>query len=237
MSSALLKVHGLQASYGLSQVLFGVDLSIQSGECIGLLGRNGMGKSTLLKCILGLKSHHQGAIEWQGQSLKGWSIDRIANLGLSVVPEGRHVFPNLTVHEHLTAFTKPPRSGLPAWNDKRVYQLFGRLAERRHHLGRQLSGGEQQMLAIGRALVTHPKLLILDEASEGLAPLIREEIWNCLRLLRNEGQTLIIVDKYVERLIELCDRHLIMERGAVAWTGHSSDLAQNRDVWHRYLGV
>jgi branched-chain amino acid transport system ATP-binding protein len=237
MSRSLLKVSGLQASYGLSQVLFGVDLSIQSGESVGLLGRNGMGKSTLLKCILGLKSHQHGEVEWQGQSLKSWSVDRIANLGLAVVPEGRHVFPNLTVHEHLTAFAKPARPGAPLWDAPRVYQLFGRLSERQHHLGRQLSGGEQQMLAIGRALVTNPQLLILDEASEGLAPLIREEIWNCLRLLRNEGQTLIIVDKYVERLIEICDRHVILERGAVSWCGSSNELSNNRELWHRYLGV
>jgi branched-chain amino acid transport system ATP-binding protein len=237
MNTALLQARDLNAAYGLSPVLFGVSLSIQSGETLGLLGRNGMGKSTLLKCLLGIKDYHQGEITWQGQSLKGWSIDRIANLGLALVPEGRHIFPNLTVHEHLTVFAKPARSGAPLWDAPRVYRLFARLAERQHHLGRQLSGGEQQMLAIGRALVTNPKLLILDEASEGLAPLIREEIWSCLRLLRNEGQTLIVVDKYVDRLIELCDRHLIMERGLVTWSGSSEELKENRSIWHQYLGV
>jgi branched-chain amino acid transport system ATP-binding protein len=237
MNAPLLNANGIQARYGQAPVLYGIDWCIQPGETWGLLGRNGMGKSTLLKCILGIVPLSDGHIEFEGQALKGLSIDRIANLGIAVVPEGRRIFPNLTVQEHLTAFAKPNRAGTQPWSAQRVFQLFGRLEQRKHHMGRQLSGGEQQMLAIGRALVTNPKLLILDEASEGLAPLVRQEIWGCLHALKEEGQTLIVVDKYVERLTQLCDHHLILERGQIAWSGNSRELSQNPELWHRYLGV
>jgi branched-chain amino acid transport system ATP-binding protein len=240
MAEPLLQATGVEAAYGTSPVLFGVDLRVGAGEVIGLLGRNGMGKTTLIRTLMGLKPARAGQIHFAGQAVSGWSPDRIGRLGLGLVPEGRQVFPNLSVDEHLTAFQARRNSGstqATVWDARRVYELFPRLAERKRNLGNQLSGGEQQMLAIGRALVTNPRLMILDEATEGLAPLIREEIWRCLRQLRSEGQTLIVVDKYVNRLVEIADRHLILERGRVVWTGASSELAADRGLWHRYLGV
>jgi branched-chain amino acid transport system ATP-binding protein len=237
MAEALLDVRDVRAAYGASQVLFGVGLAVAPGQVVGLLGRNGMGKTTLIRSILGLKSIQSGEILFRGASIRGLPADRIGRLGLAVVPEGRQVFPNLSVEEHLTAFTAV-RNGAPdPWTPGKVFELFPRLAERRNNLGSQLSGGEQQMLAIGRALVTNPRLLILDEATEGLAPLIREEIWRCLKQLREAGQTLLVVDKYVSRLVEIADHHVILERGQVAWRGSSAELAADRSVWHRYLGV
>lgn len=237
MSSMLLEARGLQSFYDQSQVIFGIDFSMQPGETVGLLGRNGMGKTTLIKTLLGLKSIKAGEIEFNGQRIHGLSPDKIARLGLAVVPEGRQVFPNLSVLEHLSAF-KARRNDAPnQWDEQSVFELFPRLAERQNNLGAQLSGGEQQMLAIGRALVTNPKLLILDEATEGLAPLIREEIWSCLKLLRQRGQSLIVVDKYVNRLVEIADRHVILERGQVAWSGTSAELSADTSLWSRYLGV
>jgi branched-chain amino acid transport system ATP-binding protein len=237
MSTPLLQATGVQSFYGQSQVIFGIDLHINPGETIGLLGRNGMGKTTLIKSLLGLKSIQSGKINFNGQGINGLRPDKIARLGLAVVPEGRQVFPNLTVLEHLTAFTAKRNEAHIQWDAQSVFELFPRLKERQSNLGSQLSGGEQQMLAIGRALVTNPKLLILDEATEGLAPLIREEIWSCLKLLRQRGQSLIVVDKYVNRLVEIADRHLILERGQVAWSGSSSELSANTSLWSRYLGV
>ncbi len=237
MSSTLLHAQGIQSFYDQSQVIFGIDFLMHPGETVGLLGRNGMGKTTLIKSLLGLKSIKAGKIEFNGQTIHGLGPDRIARLGLAVVPEGRQVFPNLTVLEHLSAF-KARRNDAPVqWDEKSVFDLFPRLEERQNNLGSQLSGGEQQMLAIGRALVTNPKLLILDEATEGLAPLIREEIWSCLKLLRQRGQSLIVVDKYVNRLVEIADRHVILERGQVAWSGSSSELSADPSLWSRYLGV
>jgi branched-chain amino acid transport system ATP-binding protein len=233
----LLRVCGLETSYGASQVLFGIDLEVSAGEVIGLLGRNGMGKTTLVRSIMGLTPPRAGSVEFRGTPLRGLSADRIARLGLALVPEGRQVFPNLTVEEHLTAFADHRNDREDLWTPQRVFELFPRLAERRSNLGNQLSGGEQQMLAIGRALVTNPRLLILDEATEGLAPLIREEIWRCLRTLRAEGQTIVVIDKYVNRLIGIADRHLIIERGRVVWGGTSAELDADRGLWHRYLGV
>jgi len=237
MSQSLLQAQGLRAAYGASQVLFGIDFDIKAGEVMGLLGRNGMGKTTLIRSLLGLKSPQAGSVHFEGAAITGQSADRIARLGLAVVPEGRQVFPNLSVDEHLTAFAARRNGAAQPWTPESVYQLFPRLAERKKNMGNQLSGREQQMLAIGRALVTNPKLLILDEATEGLAPLIREEIWQCLIRLRQAGQTLVVVDKYVNRLVQIADRHLILERGTVAWQGTSAELDQDRSLWHRYLGV
>jgi len=237
MKALLLHAQGIQSFYDQSQVIFGIDFSMHPGETVGLLGRNGMGKTTLIKSLLGIKAIKSGQIEFNGQHIHGLSPDKIARLGLAVVPEGRQVFPNLTVMEHLSAF-KARRNDAPIqWDERGVFDLFPRLLERQNNLGSQLSGGEQQMLAIGRALVTNPKLLILDEATEGLAPLIREEIWSCLKLLRQRGQSLIVVDKYVNRLVDIADRHVILERGQVAWSGSSAELSANQSLWSRYLGV
>jgi len=237
----LLRCENLHAGYGASQVLFGLDFSIHEGEVIGLLGRNGMGKSTTLKTLVGLLKPAAGAVYWQThgkvQSLNTLAPDAIARLGIAIVPEGRQCYPNLTVHEHLLAFASV-RNGSPTpWTLARLYDLFPRLFERKRHLGSQLSGGEQQMLAIGRALSTNPRLLILDEATEGLAPLIREEIWQCLQQLKQQGQTTLVVDKYIHQLVRLADRHLILERGQIVWTGSSAALDADRSVWHRYMGV
>ena len=237
MSDALLEIEGLRAGYGDSQVLFGVDLRIAPGEVATLLGRNGMGKSTTLRCLTGWLAPSGGRIRFAGEEVTGWRADRIARLGLAIVPEGRQVFPNLSVLEHLQAFEANRCRAADPWTVERVFALFPRLRERASHLGQQLSGGEQQMLAIGRALVTNPRLLVLDEATEGLAPLIREDIWRCLDVLRQAGQTILVVDKYVKRLIRLADRHSIVERGQVVWRGDSAALAADHGVWHRHLGV
>ncbi len=231
----LLSVAGLEASYGASQVLFGVDLEIQAGEALALLGRNGMGKTTTVRSIMGLTRCSAGTITFRGERIEARAPDRIARAGIALVPEGRRIFPNLTVRENLEAFAARESGG--RWTVEGIFDLFPNLKERRDNLGNQLSGGEQQMLAIGRALVTHPQLLILDEATEGLAPLVREEIWKCLARLRAEGQALLVIDKYVERLVRLADRHVILERGRVAWRGTSAELDANRELWHRYLGV
>jgi branched-chain amino acid transport system ATP-binding protein len=235
--SALLEVAGLQAGYGASKVLFGVDLAVGEGEVATLLGRNGMGKTTTIKSILGLLRSGAGEIRFRGQRIERWTPDRIARAGVAVVPEGRQIFPNLTVEENLVAFSGNRSAAREPWTLERVYAMFPRLQERRRNLGNQLSGGEQQMLAIGRALMTNPHLLILDEATEGLAPLIREEIWQCLHQLGRAGQSILVIDKYVERLIALASSHTILERGRVVWQGNSEALARDHGLWHRYLGV
>jgi len=235
--NALLEVSGLEVAYGPSQVLFGLDLGMAEGEASTLLGRNGMGKTTTLRAICGLEPVKAGSIRFAGEEITGWRPDRIGRAGIALVPEGRQCFPNLTVDEHLVAFSANRRGNPEPWTPARVYALFPRLQERRKNLGNQLSGGEQQMLAIGRALVTNPRLLILDEATEGLAPLIRDEIWACLARLRSEGQSVLVVDKYVEKLIELADHHTIVERGQVVWQGSSTDLDADHGIWHRYLGI
>lgn len=233
----LLSCQGLEAGYGASQVLFGIHLQIAAGEVVSLLGRNGMGKSTTIKALVGALQPTAGSIHFAGQPTARLPCDAIARLGLAIVPEGRHVFPNLTVREHLVAFADR-RNGLSdVWDLERIYSVFPRLKERQHHLGSQLSGGEQQMLAIGRALSTNPRLLILDEATEGLAPVIREEIWRCLAALKAAGQTILVVDKYVHRLMDLADRHLILERGRLVWEGDSAALNADRRLWERYLAV
>ena len=237
----LLQVDGLQVAYGQSQVLFGLKLRLVEGEVATLLGRNGMGKSTTLRCVCGLTPAPAGilagSIRFDGEEITGWTADRIARAGIALVPEGRQIFPNLSVRENLIAFAANRRGVAAPWTLVRVLELFPRLAERLENMGNQLSGGEQQMLAIGRALMTNPQLLILDEASEGLAPLVREEIWNCLAKLRESGQTTLVIDKYVERLIRLADRHTIIERGRVVWQGISAELDADHGIWHRYLGV
>ncbi|RKT51259.1 amino acid/amide ABC transporter ATP-binding protein 2 (HAAT family) [Azonexus fungiphilus] len=235
--SALLEIKGLEVAYGPSQVLFGIDLTMTEGEAATLLGRNGMGKTTTLRALCGLEPVRAGSIRFAGERIDGWRPDRIGRAGIALVPEGRQCFPNLTVDEHLQAFFANRRGLAAPWTPASIYELFPRLAERRRNLGNQLSGGEQQMLAIGRALVTNPRLLVLDEATEGLAPLIRDEIWACLDRLRGEGQSVLVVDKYVERLIALADHHTIVERGRVVWAGNSAALDADHGIWHRYLGL
>ena len=237
MSATLLRCRGLEAGYGLSQVLFGLDFDIQPGEVVALLGRNGMGKSTTIKAIVGGLRPQRGEIHFDGKPIHGARADQIARLGVAIVPEGRQCFPNLTVREHLVAFADTRNGAAEPWTLARLYALFPRLAERAGHMGNQLSGGEQQMLAIARALSTNPRLLILDEATEGLAPVIRDEIWRCLALLKAQGQTTLVVDKYIEKLLPLADRHLILERGRIAWQGTSAELDARRELWMRYLGV
>ncbi|HYL17321.1 MAG TPA: ABC transporter ATP-binding protein [Burkholderiales bacterium] len=233
----LLQATGLEAAYGTSQVLFGIDLELQRGDVATLLGRNGMGKTTTIRALLGLTPPRAGAVRLRGERIEGLRADQIARRGVALVPEGRQIFPNLTVRENLLAFADRRASATTRWTLERVLALFPSLAARTRHMGNQLSGGEQQMLAIGRALMTNPDLLILDEATEGLAPLIREEVWRCLDALKSSGQTILVVDKYVERLIPLADHHTIIERGRVAWRGSSAELAADHALWHRYLGV
>ena len=235
--SALLDARGLEAGYGASQVLFGIDLRLQPGQVTALLGRNGMGKSTLLKVLTGALPARAGRVQFLGADVTKARADAIARRGMGIVPEGRHVFPNLSVDEHLRAFARTRPGETARWTPAHLYELFPRLAERRGNAGHQLSGGEQQMLAIARALSTHPRLLILDEATEGLAPVVREEIWRCLARLKAEGEAILVVDKYVQRLLPLADQHLILERGRVVWQGDSAALDADRSLWTRYLGV
>jgi len=233
----LLEVADLETSYGLSRVLFGISLTIAPGEVVSLMGRNGMGKTTTIRSIIGLTPPAAGSIRFAGGEIGGLPSYRIAKLGLGLVPEGRQVFPNLTARENLLA-TAANRSGTAdPWTLEKVYALFPRLAARAGHMANLLSGGEQQMLAIGRALMTNPRLLILDEATEGLAPLVRGEIWRCLALLRGAGQAILVIDKNVEALTRIADRHYIIERGRVVWTGGSPALASAPEIQHRYLGV
>jgi branched-chain amino acid transport system ATP-binding protein len=233
---SLLAVSGLEAGYGEAQVLFGVDLAVGHGEVVSLMGRNGMGKTTTVLAIMGLLPVSAGAIRFDGRLIAGEPPFRIAQAGIGLVPEGRQIFPTLTVEENLIA-TAAPRGGQRAWTLDHVYAFLPRLAERRRHWGDQLSGGEQQMLAIGRALMTNPKLLILDEATEGLAPLIRQEIWGKLGELKREGLAILLIDKTVEALSRLCDRHLILEKGRVVWQGSSQALAADPAICDRYLSV
>jgi len=235
--SALLEVDGLETSYGSSQVLFGIDLRIDRGEFATLLGRNGMGKTTTVRSVLGLTRPHAGSVRFAGERIDGLRADRVARLGIALVPEGRQIFPNLSVRENLIAFAANRHASANPWTLERVHALFPRLAERDRHRGDQLSGGEQQMLAIGRALMTNPLLLVLDEATEGLAPRVREQIWQCLATLREHGQTLLVIDKYVQRLVRLADHHTIIERGRVAWHGDSAQLGADPALWQRHVGV
>jgi branched-chain amino acid transport system ATP-binding protein len=233
----MLTVSNLEAGYGDVQVLFGVSLAVGKGEVVTLLGRNGMGKTTTIKSIFGLLKPAAGTIDVDGVALAGRPPFRIAQAGLGLVPEGRQIFPNLDVEENLVATAANRRGHADAWTLERVYAFFPRLKERRRNMGNQLSGGEQQMLAIGRALMTNPKLLVLDEATEGLAPVIRAEIWACLQRLKQDGQSILVIDKNVEALTRIADRHYLIERGRVVWSGTSAALAAAPDIQHRYLGV
>ena len=233
----MLEINGLETAYGQSQVLFGMELNVGKGEVVTLLGRNGMGKTTTLHSVMGLVPSRSGNIRFQGQELRELPSYQIAKTGLSLVPEGRQIFPNLTVHENLVATASNRSQSENPWNLDRVFDLFPRLPNRIYHMGNQLSGGEQQMLAIGRALMTNPKLLILDEATEGLAPLIRNEIWNCVSSLKTAGQSILLVDKNIDALTRIADRHYIIEKGKVVWDGTSSELQGDQDLQHRFLGV
>jgi branched-chain amino acid transport system ATP-binding protein len=233
----LLEIADIETSYGLSRVLFGISLSIARGQMVSLMGRNGMGKTTTVRSIMGLTRSATGSIRFCGTEIRELPAYRIAQLGLGLVPEGRQVFPNLTVRENLVATAANRSSSADPWTLDKVFALFPRLAARAGAKGILLSGGEQQMLAIGRALMTNPRLLILDEATEGLAPLIREEIWRCLELLRGAGQSILVIDKNVEALTRIADRHYIIERGRVVWIGSSPELANAPDIQHRYLGI
>jgi branched-chain amino acid transport system ATP-binding protein len=232
----MLSIEHLQAAYGPAQVLFDISLRVAAGEVVTLLGRNGMGKTTTIRTIMGLLPPCGGAAVFEGLSLIGLPPYRIAQAGLGLVPEGRQIFASLSVEENLIA-TAASRFARPRWTRERVYDFFPPLAERRRHMGHELSGGEQQMLAIGRALMTNPKLLILDEATEGLAPLLRLEIWQCLARLKAEGQAILVVDKHLGALLKLADRHAIIEKGQVVWTGTSAALAAEPTIAQRYLQV
>jgi len=237
MAETLLDVDGIETCYGLSQVLFGLSLQIKAGEMVALMGRNGMGKTTTIRSIMGLTPARSGAIRFAGEAVRGLPSYRIAKLGIGLVPEGRQIFPNLTVRENLVAASGNRLGASDPWTLDKIHALFPRLAERTGNMGVTLSGGEQQMLAIGRALMTNPKLLILDEATEGLAPLIRLEIWACLERLKRDGQAILVIDKNVGNLIKLADRHHIVEKGRVVWAGTSDALARDSELQHRYLGV
>jgi len=232
----MLNIRGLTAGYGHCQALFGVDLEVREGQVLGLIGRNGMGRSTVIKCLFGLLPIQDGSIHYRDQALRGMAPYRIGRLGLSLVPEGRQIFPTLTVEENLVA-TAVARGGARAWTLERVYALFPRLRERRANLGTQLSGGEQQMLALGRALMTNPSLLVLDEATEGLAPVVRAEIWRVLAQLKADGLSMIVVDKNTTALLRLSDRNVILDKGVSVWDGSSAELAARPDLVATYVGV
>jgi branched-chain amino acid transport system ATP-binding protein len=233
----MLKVEGLETAYGLSQVLFGVSLDIAQGEVVTLLGRNGMGKSTTVLSIMGVVRPRGGSVRMDGAQISGLPSFRVAKSGLGLVPEGRQVFPNLTVRENLVATAANRSRQASPWTLEKVFQLFPNLQERQQHYGNQLSGGEQQMLAIGRALMTNPRLLILDEATEGLAPLVRADIYRSIEQLKSEGLSILVIDKDVTALTRVADRHYVLEKGRVVWSGSSAALRENRDMQHRYLGI
>jgi len=239
MDHPYLSVRGLQAGYGRAQVLFDVSFDVLPGQVVTLLGRNGMGRSTTVKCLFGMLPAKAGEIRVGGLRTNALPSHRVARQGLALVPEGRQIFTQLTVEENLVATARGarPEGGAQPWTLARVYGLFPRLAERRTNLGWQLSGGEQQMLAIGRALMTNPRLLVLDEATEGLAPVIREEIWRTLAQLKRDGLAQVIIDKNVGRLLGLADRHYVLEKGRVVWQGGSAALRSQPDIVHQYLGV
>src|SRR5262245_34145827 len=233
----LLELDRVETCYGRSQVLFGLSLIVAPGEMVTLMGRNGMGKTTTVRSVMGLTPATAGSIRFAGADIRAIPSYRVAQLGIGLVPEGRQVFPNLTARENLVATAANRGETADPWTLDKVCALFPRLGQRIDSMGNLLSGGEQQMLAIGRALMTNPRLLILDEATEGLAPLIRAEIWRCLARLKAEGLAVLVIDKNVEALTRLADRHYLIERGRVVWTGTSPELAAAPEVQHRYLGV
>ena len=233
----MLKVEGLQAAYGASRVLFDVSLHVGPGEFVTLMGRNGMGKTTTIKTIMGLLPASSGAVHFEGADVTGQAPEVVARLGVGLVPEGRQIFPTLTVRENLIATAADRFKRANPWTLERVVALFPRLGERHAQWARTLSGGEQQMLAIGRALMTNPKLLILDEATEGLAPVIRAEIWTCLEALKHEGQSILVVDKNVGVLRRLADRHFVIERGRTVWSGDGQALDRDREKVNGWVGL
>ncbi len=233
----MLEINNMETSYGQSQVLFGIDLKINQGEVVTLIGRNGMGKTTTINSIMGLVKIKSGLIIFDGNHVHNKPPYKVARTGIGLVPEGRQIFPNLSVYENLVATYLNRYKNNNPWTLKRVLKLFPRLNDRLKNMGNQLSGGEQQMLAIGRALMTNPRLLILDEATEGLAPLIKKEIWDCLKGLKSNGQSILVVDKNIKALTDLADRHYIMEKGKIVWIGDSSTLNTNKEIQHRYLGI
>jgi branched-chain amino acid transport system ATP-binding protein len=233
----VLEVESIETCYGDSQALFGMTLSVRAGEVVTLLGRNGMGKTTTVRSIMGLTPPRAGVVRFEGRMIQRWPAYRIAQAGLGLCPEGRQVFPNLTVRENLVATAANRSERAAPWTIERVFALFPRLAERQRMMGSTLSGGEQQMLAIGRALMTNPRLLLLDEATEGLAPLVRAEIWRCLETLKAAREAILVIDKSVEALMRIADRHYVIEKGRVVWTGTSAELRDSQVIRHRYLGV
>jgi branched-chain amino acid transport system ATP-binding protein len=237
MAERLLEVTNIETRYGLSQVLFGVSLAISPGEMITLMGRNGMGKTTTVRSVMGLTPCMKGSIRFDGREVASLPSFRVAQLGIGLVPEGRQIFPNLTTRENLVATASNRTGAADPWTLDKVCELFPRLGERLNSMGNLLSGGEQQMLAVGRALMTNPRLLILDEATEGLAPLVRAEIWQCLTKLKAAGQSILVIDKNVAALTRIADRHYLIERGRVVWSGTSAELAAVPDVQHQYLGI
>jgi len=237
LADPLLQIEAIETCYGLSQVLHGVSLAIAPGEMVTLMGRNGMGKTTIVRSIMGLTPARAGSIRFAGSEIRSVPAFRVAQLGIGLVPEGRQIFPNLNVRENLVATAANRRQSGNPWTLDRVCELFPRLGQRIGSMGNQLSGGEQQMLAIGRALMTNPRLIILDEATEGLAPLVRAEIWQCLTRLKQASQSILVIDKNVGALTRIADRHYLIERGRVVWTGSSNELAAAPEVQHRYLGI
>jgi len=233
----MLSINALHAGYNASEVLHGIDLQLMEGEVVTLLGRNGMGKSTVINCITGLLEVRSGSIEFNGTMLNSIASYQIARLGVGLVPEERHIFPNLSVYENLIVAAANYSEADKPWTLERIFELFPRLSEREHHAGNQLSGGEQQMLAIGRALMINPKLLILDEATEGLAPLICKEIWQVIGQLKQQGQSILIVDKNLNTLLSIVDRYYLMEKGQVVSEGVATTLASDKAMQARYLGV
>ena len=233
----MLEIRGLETAYGQSQVLFKIDLDVAAGEVVSLLGRNGMGKTTTVRSIMGIVRPRNGTILFKKKNIFGSASYRIAQYGIGLVPEGRQVFPNLTVRENLVATAANRGDAKTPWTLERIFTLFPNLKSRKDNYGNQLSGGEQQMLAIGRALMTNPALLLLDEATEGLAPLVRAEIYNSIERLKGEGLSILVIDKDVKSLTRVADRHFVLEKGRVVWSGTSGDLSQNADIQHRYLGV
>ncbi len=234
---SMLKLSGVETFYGASQALFGIEFSIAKGEVVTLLGRNGMGKTTTINSIMGIVPPSAGSIEFMGVDVTHLPSFKTANLGIGLVPEGRQIFPNLTVKENLVATASNHQKSADPWSLEKIYEMFPELAARSSSMGNLLSGGEQQMLAVGRALMTNPQLLILDEATEGLAPLVREKIWQSIGQIRDSGLSILVVDKNVADLIKLADRHVIIEKGKVAWIGSSSELKDQEELQHRYLGV